>query len=173
MRVVALLLLVLVAGCDDEPPRPSLRAEALEVLEHADRFEVIALGDVEIDERGEPVAPPGVEMIDGHPVVARGTATRADGARVAASMRTAIERAEGAMLCYSPHHAVRATRDAVTITISICYSCWQLHETSADGPYVAIDPTPIARVLDPLIQRTTRRRFEPGDHLEGRWVPTP
>jgi hypothetical protein len=166
-----------VCGCEplsshpegrDDAIRYQLSARTIELLESADRMEILALGDPPRD--GAP-APRG-ELFDGRPIMGRARLQGYETRDVVRGLYRAVAGATGVGLCFSPHHGLRVHAGEETLDISICYGCSQLKILGRPYRFVAIDPDVLPGVLDVVIEEQADLRFVTAHDLSpfGGWT---
>lgn len=151
----------------DDAVRYQLPARVIAILERADSMELFALGDLERD--GEPATG---ERFAGRPVIGRTSVQDPhDSSAVARALYRAVHHGSGQMLCFAPHHGVRARRGSDVIELAICYSCLQMKIVGDDGPNVPIAPWELMHAIDSRLERAGLR-FDWADETapHGRWV---
>jgi hypothetical protein len=169
---------LLFAGCTrrsafPEGRDPVVRASLpetfpVDVLEKADRLDLLAL-----DEEG---AFP--EHLRGWPRASIRAVVQVDAPalreRVIRSLYRGVRDAKMALLCFHPHHAIRARRAGVEIEIAICLHCanFMVRDAGGHDAAVAIHPTELMALFDEVFA-TRGIRFDVNPDIYGRWVPKP
>ncbi|HEY7372669.1 MAG TPA: hypothetical protein VIF57_10955 [Polyangia bacterium] len=174
--VFALLMLPALGGCHrsryPEGRDPTVRERLpkkfpIDVLEQADRLEVLALDEPDRF-TGRLATNPNVSVR-----AAVDVESPAQRERLIRTLYRSIHDATLMALCFHPHHAIRARRGADTIEIVVCFSCLQIAVPDGEGGYptVAIRPGDLLDLFDGIFERQRRLRFDRAKDNFGSWVP--
>ncbi len=170
-----LAVVIVLSGCEpmseyaegrEDAVRYALPRGAMQILEHADHLELLAI------ERSEDWHDEGsvwYEDLDANTLVRVPLLRVVDCHAAVAALYRGIGQARGTGLCFHPHHALRATRGDEVLIVVVCLSCLQAR-VGAGQTFVALDPGAVDSVWTPLIEARSGVRFEPERDSFGRWV---
>jgi hypothetical protein len=158
VRLLLAGALLLMAGCGyrsrysegrDDEVRSRLPKTFIETLEGAERLQLVALDEEDaFPEHMKTYARASVRAVVD-------LTSEVDRQRLIRTLYRAILQAEGYMLCFHPHHAIRGWRKGVPFEIVMCLSCRHMYVPDGVGgeQMVVFRPTELNEVAE--------RFFEP------------